>query len=79
MTEITTVKAEKEDLELHVELCAQRYSFLESKIEGLTAKVDNLKEVIQGYKTSLSAVIITAAGTVVTAIIGLMATILMKF
>jgi phage shock protein A len=79
MTEIVTVKAEKEDLELHVELCAQRYTFLESKVEALTAKVDSLKEVIQGYKTSLSTVIITAAGTVVTAIIGLIATIIMKF
>jgi chromosome segregation ATPase len=79
MTEITTVKAEKEDLELHVELCAQRYTFLESKVEALTAKVDSLRDVIQGYKTSLSSVIIGAAGTVVTAIIGLIATIIMKF
>lgn len=79
MSEITTVKAEKEDLELHVDLCAQRYAYLETKLESLTEKVDGLKEVIQGYKTSLSAVIITAAATVTTSVLGLIATLLIKF
>jgi phage shock protein A len=79
MSEILTVKAEKEDLELHVDLCAQRYAYLETKVDALTSKVDGLKEVIQGYKTSLSAVIITAAATVTASVLGLVVTIVLKF
>jgi phage shock protein A len=79
MSEILTVKAEKEDLELHVDLCAQRYAYLETKLETLTDKVDALKDVIQGYKTSLSAVIITAAATVTASVLGLVVTIVLKF
>ena len=37
---------EKKSLETHVELCAQRYLFLEQKLESLEKKVTTVDEVI---------------------------------
>jgi chromosome segregation ATPase len=38
---------EKKNLETHVELCAQRYKFLESKLETVEEKVTGLEKVIK--------------------------------
>jgi hypothetical protein len=38
---------ERKSLEAHVDLCAQRYRFLESKIQGLDEKVDDQGSVIR--------------------------------
>ncbi len=37
---------EKKSLEAHVDLCAQRYRFLESKMEAVDAKVAGLNTVV---------------------------------
>ena len=38
---------EKKSLEAHVDLCAQRYRFLETKIETLQSKLEKLTETIE--------------------------------
>jgi chromosome segregation ATPase len=38
---------EKKSLETHVELCAQRYKFLEEKLETFESKVNNLEMVMR--------------------------------
>lgn len=79
MTDITTVEAERTNLDLHVDLCAQRYAFLENRLNIVETKVDKLSEQIQKSSQSISTVIITSAGTVFCAILGLVGVILTKF
>jgi predicted nuclease with TOPRIM domain len=45
---------EKQSLEAHVELCAERYEKLENKLEGLEKKVEKLEEHILVIKESLA-------------------------
>lgn len=41
-----TTDIEKKSLEAHVELCAERYKLLETKIESIDEKIDTLFAVI---------------------------------
>lgn len=45
---------EKQSLEAHVELCAERYEKLETKLESLEKKVEKLEEHILVIKESLA-------------------------
>ena len=44
---VETTAIEKKNLETHVELCAERYKFLESKLETVEEKVTGLEIVIR--------------------------------
>jgi hypothetical protein len=44
---------EKKSLEAHVELCAQRYKFLEDKLESVEEKCNTLVATVSGVKTSI--------------------------
>lgn len=44
---VETTSIEKKNLETHVELCAERYKFLENKLETLDEKVTGLESVIR--------------------------------
>jgi len=45
---------EKQSLEAHVELCAERYEKLESKIDNVEKKVEKLEEHIIAIRESLA-------------------------
>ena len=45
---------EKQSLEAHVELCAERYGKLETKLEGLEKKLEKLEEHILAIKESIA-------------------------
>ena len=45
---------EKQSLEAHVELCAERYGKLETKREGLEKKLEKLEEHILAIKESIA-------------------------
>ena len=79
MTDIITVAAERTNLDLHVDLCAQRYTLLEKRLESVEAKVDAVSESIRRSSQSMRTVVITSAGTVVASVLGLITVILMKF
>ncbi len=79
MTEITTVEAERTNLDLHVDLCAQRYTLLEKRLGILEVKMDNIGTAIAKGQSSISTVIITSSATVVASLLGVIVTILMKF
>jgi hypothetical protein len=79
MTEITTVEAERTNLDLHVDLCAQRYLLLEKRLGILEVKMDGIGTAIAKGQSSLSTVIISSAATVVAGLLGIIVTILMKF
>jgi prefoldin subunit 5 len=53
---MATTDIEKKSLEAHVELCAERYSNLETKLENLDSRMDKLEGHIVDIKDSLSKV-----------------------
>jgi len=78
MAGIQTTKLERENLEAHVDLCAERYSQLESRLSNLEEKVEHIhNDIVHGQK-SLSKVIITTTGTVIAGLISTVVVILMK-
>jgi len=78
MAGIQTTKLERENLEAHVDLCAERYSQLESRLSTLEEKVEHIhSDIVHGQK-SLSKVIITTTGTIIAGLISTVVVILMK-
>lgn len=75
----STTKLERENLEAHVDLCAQRYNQLDQRLTVLEEKVDRIILTLDKSKSSLANVIITASASTVASVIGLIVTILMKF
>lgn len=53
---MSTTEIEKKSLEAHVELCAERYSNLETKLEHLDSRMDKLESHIVDIKDSLGRV-----------------------
>lgn len=69
---------EKENLEAHVELCAQRYHALEERMTKLENKVDVMhKDIIDGQK-SLVKVIVGTAGTVIAGVLSVVVAIVLN-
>lgn len=70
MTTIDTVTAESTDLELHVELCAQRYQELDARLTSVETKLDKLSEIVTSLKNDLVKTLIASAGSIIVAMIG---------
>ena len=43
---VDTTNIEKKSLEAHVELCAERYSALESRLDNVDSKISQLEKII---------------------------------
>lgn len=69
---------EKENLEAHVELCAQRYGALEERLTKIECKVSDLQKVIEESHSSMVKVVIGTAGTVVASVLSLLVLLLTK-
>lgn len=69
---------EKENLEAHVELCAQRYHALENRLTSIEGKVASLQETIEKSSLNTIKVLIGTAGTIIVACISLLGVILSK-
>jgi hypothetical protein len=70
---------EKENLEAHVELCAERYAQLERRLTSIEDKVGTLADAIENSQSSMTKVIIGTAGTVVAGVLSTLIIILTKF
>lgn len=79
MSAIKTTNLERENLEAHVDLCAERYSHLELRLGVIETKVEKLGQAIDESNRSMSKVIIGATATIVAGLISTVITILMKF
>lgn len=74
-----TTAIENESLPAHVSICSQRYKQLDLRLNTLEIKMDAVqKEIIEGQR-SLKSTIIASTATVVSGMIGVIITILMKF
>lgn len=69
---------ENNDLELHVNLCHERYLQLDARMVKIEAEVSEIKADIQEGNKSLKTTVITTSGTIIVALIGLIAAILIK-
>jgi chromosome segregation ATPase len=50
---VDTTDIEKKSLEAHVELCAERYRFLEEKLESMDEKVTTVVDSVSKVKDSI--------------------------
>jgi hypothetical protein len=75
---VQTIEIEKTNLEVHVELCAQRYQNLDDRLTKIEGKFDALKKLIEDSHNSMTKVMIGTAGTVITGIVSLLVVVLQK-
>ena len=79
MAENTTTSLEKTNLEAHVDLCAQRYNVLESRLSKIEEKVEHIHNDITHGNKSMIKVIIGASGTIVAGLLSTIIVILINF
>jgi len=70
---------EKENLEAHVELCAQRYDALEKRLSGVEGKLSTLQKTIEDSSLNTVKILIGTAGTIIVAVLSLMGLMITKF
>ena len=70
------IDIEKNNLEAHVDLCAQRYDSLDKRLTSIEGKFGDLKKLIEDGHNSMTKVVVGTAGTVLTGIIGLAVVVL---
>jgi hypothetical protein len=76
MSSVTDI--EKTNLETHVELCALRYSQLESRLTSIENKVSTLTKTIEDNQSSMTKVLVGTAGTVIVGVLSTIGVILTK-
>ena len=85
----TPSEIEKQSLEAHVEICAVRYSNLETKLENLEHRMDKLEGYLVGIKESLDeklegrgkqsvSILVTILSVTLTALLGILGHMLFK-
>jgi hypothetical protein len=74
----TTTDIEKENLEAHVELCAQRYDALEKRLGSIETKVSTLQDLVEKGQLSMTKVLIGTAGTVIAGVLSTLVIVLTK-
>lgn len=52
-----TTEIEKKSLEAHVELCAERYRYLEEKLETVEQKATNIEKSIAGLNSLVASIV----------------------
>lgn len=75
----TPTDIEKTNLEAHVELCAQRYDALESRLSSIEKKVGTLQDTIEKSHLNTIKILIGTAGTIIVAIISMLGVVITKF
>lgn len=74
----TPTAIEKENLEAHVELCAQRYDALEQRMSSVEGKLSTLQDTIEKSSLNTIKILIGTAGTIIVAMLSLVGLILTK-
>jgi hypothetical protein len=74
-----TTKHEKEHLEAHVDLCAERYRNLDDRLSNLEKKVDMIQQDILHGQQQLRSTIIKSTTAIITGVLAVVVTILIKF
>lgn len=72
------IDIEKQNLEAHVDLCAQRYEQLDTRLTKIEGKFGELQKLIEAGQNSMIKVVIGTAGTVVTGVLSVLFVLLTK-
>jgi hypothetical protein len=72
------IDIEKENLSAHVDLCAQRYQQLDTRLTIIESKFGDLQKLIEAGQNSMIKVVIGTAGTVVTGVLSVLFVLLSK-
>ena len=75
----TPTDIEKTNLEAHVELCAQRYDALETRLTSIEKKVGTLQDTIEKSHLNTIKVLIGTAGTIIVAVISMLGIVITRF
>jgi len=78
MNAITTVDQESTDLDLHVQLCAQRYAELDQRLTSVETKLDSLSKKFDDTRSDIIKVMIGTMGTTVASVMGVLILVLTK-
>jgi hypothetical protein len=70
------IEIERTNLEVHVDLCAQRYESLDLRLSKIEERFDELHESIKNSHNSMIKVIIGTAGTVVAGVLSVLVVLL---
>jgi hypothetical protein len=70
------IEFEKTNLEVHVDLCAQRYESLDRRLSNIENKFEELQDSIEKGHNSMIKVIIGTAGTVVAGVLSVLVVLL---
>jgi hypothetical protein len=74
----TATDLERQNLEAHVDLCAQRYEVLEGRLTKIEKKVESIHDDIVSGQQSMTKVIIGAAGTITAGLLSTLVVLLMN-
>lgn len=72
---IETIEQESQSLPTHVSLCAQRYHALETRLDAVEKRLDELASSVREYIKSTKVSMIQAVSTIIVALIGATGTI----
>lgn len=83
---VDTTDIEKKSLEAHVELCAERYRYLEDKLESVEEKlgkvdtaISEIKEMIQGVVTKRNDQIVGWGVGIIVTLLGIIGVLLTTY
>jgi len=79
MSTSPTTELERQSLEAHVDLCALRYQQLDSRMNKVEERLDEIHEDMRHGQTSLVKVLVGATGTIIAGLLSTIVVILMKF
>ena len=83
---VETKAIEKKNLETHVELCSERYKFLENKLESVEEKVTGLElvirevhDMVQHMTNKRNDQIMTWGGATIAGLVGIIGWLIVNF
>jgi hypothetical protein len=75
MITIDTLEQERTDLDLHVDLCAQRYAELDRRLTSVESKIDAVVERVDSIGAEFKKSLLSAVATIIVALVGSVGTI----
>jgi len=75
---MSATNIEKTNLEAHVELCAERYNRIETRLDNIEDKVGKLQLTIEKSHNNMVKVMIGTAGTVLTGVFSVIIVVMTK-
>lgn len=75
---MSTTQIEKENLEVHVDMCAMRYQALEGRLTKVENKLDDISDLLQKTQQSTLKLIFSSTATIVASAIAVIIALAMK-